>query len=163
MMKQKPIKHHMDGLLVLLLFGVFAACILSVLLTGASTYRKLTDRDQAVYDDRTAIQYIATKVRQADQAGAVSVETFQGVPTLVLTEDVAGEACRTRIYYFNGYLRELFSAADAEMSPEDGEAILEAKSLQVEDAGGRLELRLLTESGWRNVTLALRSGEGALS
>lgn len=27
---KKPVQHHMEGLLVLLLFGVFAACILSV-------------------------------------------------------------------------------------------------------------------------------------
>ena len=35
MMRKKPVQHHMEGLLVLLLFGIFAACILSVLLTGA--------------------------------------------------------------------------------------------------------------------------------
>ena len=32
MMRKKPVQHHMEGLLVLLLFGIFAACILSVLL-----------------------------------------------------------------------------------------------------------------------------------
>ena len=29
-MKQKPIQHHIDGLAALLLFGVFAACVLAV-------------------------------------------------------------------------------------------------------------------------------------
>ena len=34
-MRDKQIKHHIDGLVALLLFGVFAACVLVVLLTGA--------------------------------------------------------------------------------------------------------------------------------
>ena len=46
-MKQNTTKHHMDGLLVLLLFGVFAVCILSVLLTGARVNRALAARDSA--------------------------------------------------------------------------------------------------------------------
>ena len=37
----------MGGLLVLLLLGVFAVCVLSVLLTGAEGYRRLTERDLA--------------------------------------------------------------------------------------------------------------------
>ena len=34
-MRRQASQHHMDGLLMLLLFGVFAACVLGVLLTGA--------------------------------------------------------------------------------------------------------------------------------
>ena len=34
-MREKRVKHHIDGLVALLLFGVFAACVLVVLLTGA--------------------------------------------------------------------------------------------------------------------------------
>ena len=47
-MKRQGTKRHMDGLLMLLLFGVFAVCVLIVLLTGARAYRGLTDRDRAV-------------------------------------------------------------------------------------------------------------------
>ena len=45
-MKRKPIQHQMDGLIALLLFGVFAVCVLAVLLTGADAYRRLTERDR---------------------------------------------------------------------------------------------------------------------
>ena len=45
-MNRTGTKHHMDGLLALLLFGVFAVSILSVLLTGAQVYGRLTQRDQ---------------------------------------------------------------------------------------------------------------------
>ena len=44
-MKKHSIQHHIDTLAVLLLFGVFAVCVLSVLLTGADAYRRMTERD----------------------------------------------------------------------------------------------------------------------
>ena len=73
-MKRQPMKHHLNGLIALLLFGVFAVCVLAVLLTGADAYRRLTLRDQAAYDRRTCVQYVATRVRQADAEQCVSVD-----------------------------------------------------------------------------------------
>lgn len=78
MMRKKPVQHHMEGLLVLLLFGVFAACILSVLLTGAGRYRALTERDDASYSWRIPRPVLTTRVRQADTAGGVRVGAFDG-------------------------------------------------------------------------------------
>lgn len=34
-MRKQPVIHQIDGLIALLLFGVFSVCILAVLLTGA--------------------------------------------------------------------------------------------------------------------------------
>ena len=85
-MKKRPIQHQLNGLMALLLFGVFAACVLAVLLTGASAYRRLTQRDQEAYLRRTCVQYLATRVRQADSRDRVSVESFGGADALVLTE-----------------------------------------------------------------------------
>jgi hypothetical protein len=163
MKTKRLMKHHIDGLVVLLLFGVFAACVLSVLLLGADAYKKLTERDQLSYDQRTAIQYLATKVRQADRAGAVTVEDFQGVDALVLREDLDGEVYLTRVYCYDGYLRELSSAADADLSPADGEQVLAADSLLVEEQGNALRLQMETDGSWQQEILALRSGEGASS
>lgn len=56
-----------------MLFGVFAGCVLGVLLTGADAYQRLTDRGQETFDERTAAQYLTTRVRQADAAGGVFV------------------------------------------------------------------------------------------
>ena len=49
-MKKETTGHHMDGVYVLLLFAVFAGCILIVLLFGTSAYEKLVERDRAAYD-----------------------------------------------------------------------------------------------------------------
>ena len=60
-MKMKENKRKADAVLVLLLFGVFAVCILSVLLTGADAYRRLAERDEMSYDRRIAGQYLTTR------------------------------------------------------------------------------------------------------
>ena len=51
-MKKPVSQHHMDTLAALLLFGIFAACVLTVLLTGADAYGRITDRDSEAYDRR---------------------------------------------------------------------------------------------------------------
>lgn len=51
-MKQRKV--HLDGVLAVLLLGVFAACVLAVLLAGADGYQRLTQRDQEAYAQRTA-------------------------------------------------------------------------------------------------------------
>ena len=118
-MKQK--KRKTDALVVLLLFGVFAACVLSVLLTGADAFHRLARRDQLSYDRRTVGQYLSTRVRQADRLGQVSVSSFEGLPALVFTEEIGGEEYETLVYCYDGYLRELFASAGGGFLPEDGE------------------------------------------
>ena len=150
-------------MLVLLLFGVFAICILSVLLTGAGAYRRLSQRDQESYDARTAAQYITTRVRQADQLGGVKVRTFEGCPALVLPQTIDGTVYETRIYHYDGYIRELFAAADGDFLPEDGEKVFPAGSLLIFKEEPGLHIRILDEDGedWQELWLYLRSGEGA--
>ena len=161
-MKRFKSKHYMDVLLILLLFGVFAVSILAVLLSGAGAYRRLTERDDRAYDRRTAAQYVATRVRQADRAGGISVRTFEGCPALILSEEIEGELYETRIYHYDGYIRELFVLAEDEFLPEDGEKVLPAGSLLVYEEEPGLQIRILTEDGlWQELRLAPRSGEGA--
>jgi type II secretory pathway component PulJ len=150
----------MGGLLALLLFAVFAVCVLSVLLTGADAYRRLTERDQASFQARTAAQYIATRVRQADKQGGLSVRTFGDGDALVLTEELEGETYLTWVYCYDGSLRELFTAADNDLPPESGEKILSADDLRLELDGARLTAQVLEDGDWQTVTLYLRSGEG---
>ncbi len=161
-MRERVKQMDMGGLLALVLFAVFAVCVLSVLLTGADAYRGLTERDRAAYGQRTAAQYLATRVRQADRAGSVRVETFQGCDALVYQEDVGGEAYLTRVYCYDGYLRELFTAAGADMAPEDGQQVLAAQALELRRTGGTIQAALTDAQGHTlQLTLALRSGEEA--
>ena len=154
------------SLAALLLFAVFAVCVLSVLLTGAGVYRRLTERDQAVFDNRTAVRYVTTRIRQADRVEGVSLRQFGGVDALVLPEQIDGDCYETWIYCYDGQLRELLVQESTFIQPEDGETVLPMESLTMrwDDAcAGRLLVDLETESGQEQLALYLRCGEGVAS
>lgn len=153
-------RQHIDGLAALLLFGTFAVCVVAVLLTGAGAYRRLTDRDEAVCDRRTRVQYIATRVHQADSLDQVSVSKLEDVTALRLSED---DGYVTWVYCWDGWLMELYTSAEAELGPEDGTRLMEASDLSLYLEDGLLEVGVTGPEGDEDrLCLALRSGEGAL-
>ena len=160
-MRRKQIQHHIDALVALLLFGVFAACVLAVLLTGADAYRRLTLRDQEASTRRACTQYIATNVRQSDAADNLSVANVQGVPTLILGGD---DEYVTYIYCYGGWLRELYSWSEQPMSPEDGRELVQAEALDLSLADGLLTVRVTDAQGKEDtLLLSLRSEGGGAS
>lgn len=154
-------KFHTESVLVLVLFAVLAVCVLTVLLTGAGAYDRLTKRGQEAYKTRTVPQYIATKVRQADVAGGIRLGQIDGVETLELHESIDGTRYVTRIYCYDGYVRELFSMADTVVEPIAGEPIMEAKELRFALEEGCLRIVVKQEDGlMTEQNLTLRSAEG---
>ena len=148
-MKEK--RSNLTEFLSLAVFALFALCLFGVLLTGAKVYRNLVDQGSESYADRTAARYLSTRVRQSR---AVSVEDFQGCPALVSREEIDGRTYVTRVYCYDGYLRELFCAESADLSPEDGEKVLEAEHFSLS-----LEEELLTVVvDDTQLTLYLREG-----
>lgn len=117
------------SLAALLVFTLFAVCLLLVLLTGAGVYRRLSENGGARYTQATAAQYIATRCRQGRN---LSVEDFEGTEALTFAEDFGGVTYLTRVYLYDGWLMELFSAEAAQLSPEDGEKILQADQVDFE-------------------------------
>lgn len=157
-MRRRISQHHMSGLLMLLLFGIFAACVLTVLLTGARAYRGLTQRDQAAFDRRTCAQYIAARVRQADVTDGVTVTPFGDAMALTITQD----GFVTWVYWHDGYLTELYTLADGSLSPEDGTQIMPLESLSLNMEDGLLTAEVGNADGSTDtLRLALRCGEGA--
>ena len=164
MRSAKQRQHHIDSLLALVLFGVFAACILSVLLTGAGVYQRLTQRDRQAYDQRTCAQYLAAKVRQAPGPQSVSLSSFGDGDALVITEEIAGELYTTRIYCWDGWLWELFAFAEGDFAPQDGEKVLQAQSLSLTLEDGLLSALLVDGNEQAcALSLSVRGGEGAVS
>lgn len=135
----------MDGLIALLLFGVFAACLLVVLLTGAGAYKRLNVRDEEAYARRTCMQYVANRVHQAPKPADVTVEPFGDSDALAIADS---DDFITRVYYYDGYLMELYSSASYTLNPQDGERVMEI--------GG---LDLLLEDEMLTVTLTDTAGE----
>ena len=113
-------------LLALLVFGVFALCVAAVLLTGGRAYQTLTQRGSQANSRRVAVRYITTRFQQAP---AARVEDFCGLQALTSWEEINGKTYITRVYCYEGTIRELFSAAGAQVAPGDGEIVLEAEKL----------------------------------
>ena len=148
-MKEKP--SNLTEFLALAVFALFALCLFGVLLTGARVYRNLVDQGSRSYADRTAAMYLSTRVRQS---GGITVEEFDGCPALVSREEIDGRTYVTRVYCCDGYLRELFCAENAALSPEDGEIVLEAETFSAQ-----LEQNtLLVELDGNCLTFRLREG-----
>lgn len=162
-MKKEQDNSKITGLMALLVFAVFAVCVLGVLLTGAGVYKRLVGSGGEDYSRRTAAQYVTTRVRQADRAGSVGVEDFGGQDALVLREEIGDNMYFTRVYCFDGWIRELFTAESGDFSPEDGEKVLEAEGLSFAMEGSSLLAQITLPDGTvQELTLHLRSEGEAL-
>lgn len=155
-------KNNITGVLVLLVFAVFMVSVLMILLRGADLVQRITERDQRSYSLRTVTQYLTTRVRQADQAGAVSVRRTEQGDYLVFWEEIDGTAYETSVYCCDGYLREMFCQAGLDLPPEFGEEILPMKNLQVSRKDTLLQITVeMTDGAEETVLLHLRSAKEA--
>jgi len=172
-MKREQNRWKMGSLMALVVFLIFAVCVLMVLLTGADVYKRLVDRDRASYDQRTAVNYLTTKVRQADLVDMVRIQNSEDRDVLVITEEIDGNCYETWIYCYDGYIRELFTAAGSGLPLEAGDKVLEAEQLMFcweavpgDDAAGvpMLKIEIVTADGAsQTLMLHLRSGEEVVS
>ncbi|MCL2033956.1 MAG: DUF4860 domain-containing protein [Oscillospiraceae bacterium] len=128
----KPNSHMVDIIFTLALFCVFAASALLVVLIGANVYQNTTASMSDNFDTRTSITYISTKIRQNDALDSVYMTEFSGVPALVLREEIGGDLYNTWIYHYDGELREIFAADDAQVSPENGQTVMSVPNLMIE-------------------------------
>lgn len=135
----KENRGRITDVLALLCLAVFALCLLLVLLTGADAYRKLVNGGEERYERRTALQYLTTRVRQAE-----TLETgfLEGCEALILGQTIDGETYTTHIYCYDGWLRELYAVPGAKLPPKAGQPIAEAEAFRLQQDGSLLTLTL---------------------
>ena len=161
MKQQWENNRRVSNLAALLLLGLFAVCLMVVLFCGVKAYRQLAARDALAYDSRTILQYLSAKVQQAPVPQQVQVTDFAG-GALCIGEQLDGVDYVTRVYCHEGWLMELFAAAEQEFSPEDGEKLLAVKDITFTQENGLLTIRITPENGQtQQIALSIRGGEGA--
>ncbi|MBO5667244.1 MAG: DUF4860 domain-containing protein [Firmicutes bacterium] len=161
-MRQGTKNAKMNGMVVLLLFAILAVCVLSVLLMGAKAYRGVTERDRIGFERRTTAQYIAARLHQGDQSGAILVRDFSGESSLVLKEDIDGTVYETIVYCHEGYLCELFVPENSGFEPVDGTRLTELTDLEFQREGNLLTAEITyTDGSVQVLDLALRSERGS--
>lgn len=153
-----------SGAFVFLLLAGFALLSMLVVAVGAEVYRTVEKQAEENYDARTALSYVAGKVRSCDAASAVSVATLDGEPVLQLCEEIEGVPYCTYIYWYQGGLQEYFGAAARAFNPAFGETIVPAAGFEAQLGDDGLLHVCVTDArgGAHSLTLYLQSTGGGL-
>ncbi len=157
MNKQREVPHAVSGAFVFLLLGMFAVFSTVLVLLGARAYRSISARSAVNDTSRMASYYLRSMLRAEDAQDAVSLMTEKGVEVIALHHTYDGEEYITRVYVYDGMLHELFTEADMEFEPENGEEVCPAQSMTAAAENGLLTVRVETGAGWNEVCLALRA------
>ena len=140
-MKEEEKKASVSTVFNLLLFLVFILCALFTVLIGARVYENIHMRNAQNYEDFVILHYVANKVRQGDTAGNISVTESEGTPVLEIRQQAQGTDYLTRIYAYDGKLRELFTKADADLMLADGLEITDCAGLSISEKDHLLTLK----------------------
>lgn len=128
-------RHHIiDILFPISLYFVFAVSALTVLLLATNIYRSTTEHSALNFNAATSLSYITEKIRQNDTEGAVSIDTFDGHPALILRQHYNETDYLTYIYVNQGNLMELYIKSGSTASADAGKVILPLQSLEMEMA-----------------------------
>ena len=137
---------------VYLLFCMTIMLSVLLLALSAAAHRRVAEQVRAADQARVAMHYIRNKLSAADAAGAIAVETWQGMQTLVLRQQIDGAPYETRIYHYadarGGALYEQFvSAGDAWLPEEGAERIASVDALALRQEGDLLTWTLTAGDG----------------
>lgn len=139
------------------LAALFFLLAVGVTLLGSGVYRSVAADANSNYTRRTALSYVVNQIRRSG-GGAVSLGSFGGADALCLRETAEdGSSYVTLIYCSGGQLRELYMEEGAELTPEDGVAVLPLDSLSIAAVGGALEITAASGQDVWSVLITPRS------
>lgn len=143
----KTKSHSISGAFVFTLLGAFAVFSMLLVVLGAQAYRTTVDGASAHTRKRIAAAFVRNAVRAQDERGAIAVEDRDGLPVLALSSEWDGERYVQYIYGYQGQLCELFTAAEYDFVPEDGEPVCAAQAFEPTLEGDLLTFRVTDETG----------------
>ncbi len=157
MNRKNPPSHAISGVFVFLVLGIFAVFSTVMVLLGARAYKSTADRAAEHNAYRIGMAYVRSMVRGDDENQSVQVETVDGIQTIALRNIYDGDAYVTRIYVYDGKLREWFTEETEEFVPENGETVCDMEEMNAEVDGQLLKVGLKARDAWTEVDIALRS------
>lgn len=117
---------------ILAILSIFAISALLLANVGVQVYKNIVVSNTENFRLRTSLSFVATKIRQSDAYDKILMEERDTVPMLVLKEEVDGITYDTRIYYYDGILRELYQETGSEYELSYGEEITEIADFTIE-------------------------------
>lgn len=146
------------GFMVWLLIGLFAIMSMFCVIGGAEVYRGAVKNADVNANLRTAVSYVAGKVRAWDKRGAVAIQPWEQGKALALTEEIDGEEYTTCIYGWDGGIWEIFAPSGSVFSPEDGQRIADGEALDFTFlTPGLIEMNITVNGAVCTSHVALRS------
>ena len=137
-----------DTVFVMLLFGLFCFTAFVLVMIGVKQYKLTADSMDYNYEVRTATSYLREKTAQNDSGSGIEVRDIDGTQAICLADTINDKTYYTYIYYYEGYLRELFVADDSVYSIESGQEIIELSDMDIsENSLGFVEVKLMDTSG----------------
>jgi hypothetical protein len=165
-MEDKVKSYSIEGVFALLAIILYTAVVIILLSLGIQSYKTMIEKDYASNETYLATSYIAAKIRSNDTkaafatGGFVSAEADDGIPTLHIYQEIEGEFYETRVYYHEGYLKELFSFRDGEVAPEDGNQIMELSDLSFQKLSHGILVSIVSSEGQKSSTIVTMRSEG---
>lgn len=151
-------EHVIDFVFSLSLLCVFAVCGLLVVFIGVKVYENTAYNMEEAFSDRTAMSYVAKQVRQNDRVDGVSLGEVEGTTALILSEEINGEIYCTYIYYYDGYLREIYAKESFAPVLLGGQSLIEIDGFDAAvNEDGTLTISIEESAGTASLTIALQS------
>ena len=142
--------------IITLLFSLGAStCILVA--AGYGSFNRMNEFQDECLNTRVAINYVSMQIRRSDMKGSIRLDDSRPETCLILSEDIEGEIYETRIYIYNGYLRESFVPAETPFNAEYGFEIIQLDSFIVKRENNVIGIELSSGANKRNITLTLMS------
>ena len=158
----EPRNHMISQVFVFVLLGVFAVLSTFMVLLSAQLYRGVVGHTEQTATHRILTSYVMNAVRANDATDAIYIDERNDIDMLVFNWDVEGELYETKVYCYDGMLRELFTKASQEFKPGYGEAICEADSFAAMIDNGLLKIDVTDGEGNEiDIDIALRCSQEA--
>lgn len=145
---------------IITILGIFVITSLILTNAGMHSYKNIVIANNNNFQLRTSLSYVATKVRQSDHIDSVSLLELEGQNALILKEEIEGEGYVTCIYYYDGYLYELFQSEGMEYDLVSGTRLMEISEFYMKETeDGMLQFTAKNKAGdMEQLLLSLRSG-----
>ena len=106
--------------------------LVSVLFIGVNIYRIVSIESTTGFNTPIISSYLWTKVKSSPLDSLIYVDYLDDSQILCILEDINSIEYITRVYYYDGWIREFFSSSDFEFKITDGYLIYPSNNLDIQ-------------------------------
>ncbi|RRD96075.1 DUF4860 domain-containing protein [Clostridiales bacterium COT073_COT-073] len=116
-----------ESLFVMILFMMFTISMVSMIISGKTSYGKILDEKEQTEKMRISTSYLRMKLKQNNQVNAVQIthDTNSDMDLLEIYHDGEESEYKTIIYYYDGKICEAYLAEADSFTPELGEPVVD--------------------------------------